>query len=103
LRWCRIYKFALSRNNIVGIPDFIIEVLSPGSVAWDKKVKLKKYLEAGVQEYWIVDYSYEEVLVYSQNKSSEHSFDETIEVGIFEDLSIDFALIKQKVKDAWWN
>ena len=33
----------------------VIEVLSPSTEKNDRIVKLKKYREAGVKEYWIVD------------------------------------------------
>lgn len=37
-----------------GIPPFIIEILSPGSMVHDKKIKFKLYESYGVPEYWIV-------------------------------------------------
>lgn len=38
-----------------GEPDFVIEVLSPGSAIMDRNVKLEVYRRAGVKEYWIVN------------------------------------------------
>jgi Uma2 family endonuclease len=38
-----------------GPPDMIIEILSPSNPQNDMLVKFRKYLEAGVREYWIVD------------------------------------------------
>ena len=38
-----------------GAPDLIIEILSEGSVIMDRDVKARKYREAGVKEYWIVN------------------------------------------------
>ena len=38
----------------VGAPDWIIEIVSPGSVAHDTKTKFGLYQENGVAEYWIV-------------------------------------------------
>jgi len=43
-------------KSIKGAPDFILEVLSPSSRKIDMNLKLKKYRESGVREYWIVDY-----------------------------------------------
>ena len=39
-----------------GAPDFILEVISHSSRKIDTNLKLKKYRETGVREYWIVDY-----------------------------------------------
>ncbi len=40
---------------IFGAPEFIMEVLSPSSEKKDAFVKLMKYQNAGVREYWMVD------------------------------------------------
>jgi Uma2 family endonuclease len=37
-----------------GVPDLIIEVLSPSSARHDRMVKFSEYQKAGVREYWIV-------------------------------------------------
>ncbi len=37
------------------MPDLIVEVLSPGSVAYDEGVKLEAYARAGVPEYGVID------------------------------------------------
>ena len=42
-------------KNLLGAPDFIIEVLSPTNTKHDTVKKLNKYEKAGVREYWIVD------------------------------------------------
>jgi Uma2 family endonuclease len=42
-------------KSINGAPDFIIEILSPSTASYDCIVKLNKYMEAGVREYWVVD------------------------------------------------
>jgi Uma2 family endonuclease len=42
-------------RRIRGVPNLIVEVLSPGSVAYDERVKLLAYASAGVPEYAIID------------------------------------------------
>ncbi len=42
-------------GRIRGVPDLIVEVLSPGSVAYDQGVKLKAYERAQVPEYAVID------------------------------------------------
>ena len=45
----------LDGKSCVGAPDMTIEILSPSTAMRDKVLKLKRYLSAGVREYWIVD------------------------------------------------
>ncbi len=42
-------------RRIHGVPDLIIEVISPGSAAYDEGVKLEAYARAGVPEYGVID------------------------------------------------
>ena len=42
-------------RRIYGVPDLIVEVLSPGSRDYDEDVKLKAYAAAGVPEYAVID------------------------------------------------
>lgn len=42
-------------SQIVGAPDLIVEVASPGTVTFDRREKYDAYAQAGVQEYWMVD------------------------------------------------
>ncbi|GHT69964.1 hypothetical protein FACS1894110_20490 [Spirochaetia bacterium] len=44
-----------------GAPDLVIEILSPTTARYDKIVKFRKYQQAGVREYWIVDPDSEDV------------------------------------------
>ncbi len=40
---------------IEGAPDLVVEVLSPSTARMDRLLKLNRYAEAGVREYWLVD------------------------------------------------
>ena len=42
-------------RRIWGVPDLIIEILSPSNTAYDRDVKLAAYARAGLPEYAIVD------------------------------------------------
>ena len=42
-------------HAIVGPPDLIVEIISPGSVEQDRYEKKGLYEQHGVQEYWLVD------------------------------------------------
>jgi Uma2 family endonuclease len=45
----------IGENYIEGVPDLVMEVLSPSNWLYDRREKLRVYQEAGVPEYWIVD------------------------------------------------
>jgi Uma2 family endonuclease len=45
----------IKRGGVEGSPDLAIEIVSPDSIERDYITKRKKYEQAGVSEYWIVD------------------------------------------------
>lgn len=47
-----------------GVPDLVIEALSPSTLRADKTVKFLAYEKAGVPEYWIVNPTKQSVEVY---------------------------------------
>lgn len=76
----------LLRRCIMGAPDFIIEILSPSTKRKDAHLKLHKYRDAGVREYWMVDLEKERVLVYFFEQDELpiiYGADMEIPVGIF--------------------
>lgn len=80
----------LDEKGCHGAPDWVIEIVSPGSKAMDYFTKLFKYQTAGVREYWIVDPGKEQVTVYQFEKETmeEYSFEEAVPVGIYEEFAI---------------
>lgn len=49
-------RAAIIRDRRVrGVPDLIVEVISPGSAAYDEGVKLEAYARAHVPEYAVID------------------------------------------------
>lgn len=83
-------KNKITDQGCNGAPDWVIEIVSPGSRSMDYFTKLFKYQTAGVREYWIVDPIKQRVTVYFFEKESieEYSFGTDIPVGIYEGLSI---------------
>ncbi len=73
-----------------GSPDWIIEIVSPGSKQMDYYKKLFKYCTAGVREYWVVDPDRKIVTVYNFEADTmiEYPFGEEVPVGIYEGFSI---------------
>lgn len=83
----------LTPRGCTGAPDWIIEIVSPSNPGNDYITKLGLYHAAGVREYWIIDARNESIHVYNLELGdlTVYSFHDTIKVGIYEDLSIDFS------------
>jgi Uma2 family endonuclease len=54
----------VKEKAIEGVPDLIVEVLSPTNWFTDQRIKFEVYATAGVKEYWIVDSDRKTVEVY---------------------------------------
>ena len=96
-------KEMIIRRCVYGAPDFVLEVLSLSTRSKDQILKLKKYLEAGCREYWIVDPENRTVSVYDfseDNWPKVYSFRDTIPVAISDGLcSIDFSEVDDVLKE----
>ena len=79
-----------------GAPDWVIEIVSPNSRRMDYFIKLAKYQNAGVREYWIVDPDKDRVVVYyfEDDVMELHTMTDTIKVNIYDDLSLDLSRIR---------
>lgn len=56
-------------GHLIGAPELVIEVLSPGKdqERRDKQLKLRLYSVQGVHEYWIVDRQKQQIEVYRRD------------------------------------
>ncbi len=45
----------VQKGCIMGVPDLVVEILSPGTYRTDRGPKFKLYQRLGVAEYWIAD------------------------------------------------
>lgn len=83
----------LNDKGCIGAPDWIIEIVSPGSRRMDYSTKLFKYRTAGVHEYWIVDSEKDRIIVYNFNQDTmeEYSFTDDIPAGIYPGFSINLS------------
>ena len=50
---------------VSGVPDLVVEVISPGSRKVDEEDKFVEYAEAGIGEYWLVDPEAHQIKVYA--------------------------------------
>lgn len=93
-----------------GGPELVIEVLSPSTRRKDAGLKLAKYIDAGVGEFWVVDPDSRKVIVYNldayrdTDKHAEllylYGFDQRVPVRISEGrCEIDFASIVKDIED----
>ncbi len=76
----------IRKSGIFGAPDFVAEILSKATRRKDMLVKLAKYAQVGVREYWLIDPDKQNVLVYDLKNMefpSIYGFDAKIPVTIF--------------------
>ena len=83
----------LNDRGCCGAPDWVIEITSPSSQRMDCYVKLFKYRDAGVREYWVVNPARQVVQTYffeedEEDGFGEFSFEEDIPVRIYPGWSI---------------
>jgi Uma2 family endonuclease len=82
-------------NRIVGAPDLIVEILSPGNSRKEMKSKFEVYEENGVREYWIVSPVEKNISVFVLNEQGKFiglrpcADDEIMISTIFPELSVD--------------
>ena len=76
-----------------GIPDLIIEIVSPSTVKIDKNLKMDLYQKYDLKEYWIIDPELEVVLVYKNEEGilqlqRSYSRIDILKTDIFPELEI---------------
>lgn len=85
----------IDERGCLGAPDWIIEILSKGSVRKDTHDKLALYEEAGVREYWIVHPEEQTIIKYLPDDqgryvgSKPYTKGDKIPVTIFDGFQID--------------
>ena len=62
--WVSAARLAVEGNRLAGIPELVVEVLSPSSRRIDEVLKRRRYERFGVLELWIVDPEVEAVRIY---------------------------------------
>jgi Uma2 family endonuclease len=95
--------YDLGAKGFEGAPDLALEILSPSTRSKDMLLKLYKYQNAGVKEYWIVDPDRETVMVYDFRDDSYYpeiyDFDSVIPIHISNgQCSIDFSRVNRALR-----
>ena len=57
-------------KRIIGAPNLVVEVLSPGTAKIDRQQKYQAYEQHGVGEYWIVDPVHETIEVWTHGEDN---------------------------------
>jgi len=91
------------RWGIMGAPDFCLEITSPATSRKDYITKLKKYTDAGVTEYWIIDPQCKRLFTYCRRDDYlPHIYPLEGRVGMAlynEELQIDLDRILSLIRD----
>jgi Uma2 family endonuclease len=77
---CDATKF--DRRGCVGAPDWVIEIISPGTTTHDTKTKFDLYAENGVKEYWIVYPGEQNIAVFVLQNGEYQTMGEYYEPGL---------------------
>ncbi len=93
------HDFDIDMKRYEGAPDLAVEILSPSTRRKDLTLKLFKYEQAGVREYWVVDPKVRKVTVHCFEKEDYHpvqyDFSDQIPIGISNgECVIDFSRVK---------
>lgn len=87
----------LNGRYIKGVPDLIIEVLSPSTASKDLKQKFTLYENHGVKEYWVVYPHEQSIMLFSlpangtYGKPAIYTAEDVIEDLLFEGLKVELA------------
>lgn len=60
-------KSGFTDAKYVGVPNVVVEILSPSNQSHDLITKLNLYMDVGVKEYWIINPMLHTITVYSLN------------------------------------
>lgn len=70
------YVKRVQPKRIAGIPDLVVEAISPGSATYDRLVKHSIYEKAEVPEYWLVHANEQTIDVFVMEEDYYHSLGE---------------------------
>ena len=97
-------KEKIRRFGVFGAPDYILEVLSPSTRKRDLNLKVHKYWDAGVREYWMIDPAKKVLISYDftneETVPTVCPLEGTAPVAIFDGkLSIDLDEIREAIEE----
>lgn len=94
----------ITGRRIEGAPDFVLEIISESTQKKDMGIKLIKYREAGVREYWIIDPYKKALRIYNFSKENAipriYPLEGTAPVAVFEGkLEISLSRIAESIDE----
>ncbi|MCL2046553.1 MAG: Uma2 family endonuclease [Oscillospiraceae bacterium] len=96
---CDIEK--IDKRGLSGVPDLVIEILSPSNIRHDMLTKFNLYRRAGVPEYWIVDPEGRYITVYTYDKGNYvalmYGKEETVPVHVVPGLTINLSEVFDEI------
>jgi Uma2 family endonuclease len=98
-------RFAvIATDGIEGVPDFIVEVVSPSSKTHDRVRKRELYARHGVSEYWLVDPDARNITIFSDPQEgqfrSERAINDIVVSELIPGLSVDLKALFAPFPDA---
>ncbi len=84
-------KYILDEEEqaVIGIPDIVVEVLSPGSIKKDRITKRKVYERCGVPEFWVIDPSYKSIEIFRLNDGTYELLDFVEVTGTVKSIALE--------------
>lgn len=90
----------LDQSGCNGVPDLVVEILSPGNTKKEMSHKFELYESEGVKEYWLAHPEEKWMIIYSLNKEGKYvgskpyvPNDGIINSVLFKDLEIDLSKV----------
>lgn len=89
-------NLTIVKDWVRGVPDLVVEVLSPDGIARDRLVKRDLYARNGVREYWIVDTEERTIEVFTLHRDEYEPWgyfgaNDVLESSLLADFSLPLA------------
>jgi Uma2 family endonuclease len=88
----------ITKKNIRGVPDMVVEIVSPSTRRYDLGEKKNFYEQLGIKEYWACDYRNKEVQVFNlkDDKFDANTYNDIVHCVVF-DIEIDVGTILNNI------
>lgn len=74
----------IREDGVFGVPDLLVEIISPSSIKTDRGKKFRLYERMNVAEYWIVDINNRSIEVYQRQETGYELMSFAAETGAVE-------------------